>query len=69
MEAFVALDIPEIAPLFTAWSTLVDFTSTSTVSVRLIAVSSIVAETRVMGAVLPADGTNSRVAISAVIEA
>ena len=69
MEAFVALGVPEVAVFFTAWSALVDFASTSAVSVGLVAVSSIVAETRVVGAVLQADGANTRVAFFAVIEA
>lgn len=59
MEALMALGIPEVAPLFAAWSALVHFTSTSSVGIRLVAVGSIVTEARVVWAVLPADGANA----------
>lgn len=69
MEALVAFGVIESAPLLAAWTALVHFTSASAIGVRLVAVGSIVTEACVVGAVLPADGANSRVAILAVIEA
>ena len=69
MEAIVALGVEEVAPLLAAWATLVNFTSTSAISIRLVAVGSIVTEFRIVWAVLPANGTDSREAFLAVIEA
>ena len=69
MEAVVALGIPEVAPLLAAWAALVNLTSTSAIGIRLVAVGSIITETSVMRALLPADWTNSGVAILAVVEA
>jgi len=69
MEALVALGVVEVTPLLATWAALVNLTSTSAIGIRLVAVSSIVTEARVMWAVLPADGTDSREAFLAVIEA
>jgi len=69
MEAVVALGIPEVAPLLAAWAALMNLTSTSAIGIRLVAVGSIITETSVMRALLPADWTNSGVAILAVVEA
>ena len=59
MEALVALGVPEVAPLFAAWSALVHFSGTSSVGIRLVAVCTIVTEARVVWAVLPADRANA----------
>jgi len=58
MEVLVARGVPEGAPLFAALA-LVDLTGTSAVSVRLVAVSTVVTEASVVGAVLPADGADT----------
>jgi len=58
MEVCVTTRVPESTPLFAA-STLVDLTSTTAIGFRLVAVGSVITEASVMGAVLPADGTNS----------
>ena len=62
MESFVALGVPEGAVLL-AVSTLVNLTSSTTISIGLVAVSTIIMEVRVMRAVLPADRTDTGVAI------
>ena len=54
----MACRVPESAPLIAALA-LVDLTSTTAIGLRLIAVGAIVTEARVVGAVLPADGTNA----------
>ena len=69
MEAIVALWIPEVAPLFTARSTLVNLTSTSSIGIGLVTVGTIIAEACVMWAVLPAYWANTRESIFAVIKA
>ena len=61
MEVLVTRGVPEGAPLFAA-SALVHLTSTSTVSIGLVAVSAIIAEAGVRGAALPANGTDAIVA-------
>lgn len=65
MESVVALWIPESTPLF-ATSALVNLTGTATISIRLVAVSSIITEFRVLWAVLPANWTDSGVTVLAV---
>lgn len=65
VEVLVALGVPKGAPLFTS-SALVHLASSSAVSIRLIAVGTVVAEARVDWAVLPADGSNTLVASLAV---
>ena len=67
MEAWVALDVPEVSPFLTIWSTVVNLTGSSTVGIGLVAVGAIVAELLIMGAVLPANGTNTGVARVAVV--
>jgi hypothetical protein len=69
MEAFVALDVPEVAPLLAAWSALMDLTSASAIGIRLVAVGAIITETCVVWAVLPADWSDTAESILAVIEA
>ena len=59
MEVLVALGIVEVTPFFTAWSALMDLACTSAIGIRFVAVGSIVTETRVVRAVLPADWTNA----------
>ena len=59
MEVLVALGIVEVAPFFAAWSALMDFTCASAISIGFVAVGSIVTETRVVWAVLPADWTDA----------
>lgn len=59
MEVIVAFRVPKSAP-FLASIALVHLSSTSAIGIRLVAVGSIIAEARVVGAVLPADGTDSR---------
>ena len=58
MEVFVALGVPELAPLFTM-AALVNLASATPVGVRLVAIGTVIAESCVVGAVLPADGTNT----------
>ena len=69
MEAIVALGVPEVAPLFAVRSALMHLTGASTVGIGLVTVGTVVAETGVMRAILPADWANAREAIFAVIEA
>ena len=69
MEALVALGVVEVTPLLATWAALVNLTSTSAIGIRLVAVGSIVTEFRIVWAVLPANGTDSREAFLAVIEA
>jgi hypothetical protein len=65
MEIIMAFGIPQGTP-FLASSALMHLASTSAISIRLVAVGTIVAELFIVGAVLPADRTNARVAILAV---
>jgi hypothetical protein len=65
MEVRMALGVPKLAPLLTV-TTLVNLASATPVGVRLVAVGAVIAESSVVGAVLPADGANSRVAFLAV---
>ena len=63
METWVALDVPEVSPFLTVWSTVVNLTCTSSIGIGLVAVSTIVTECLILGAVLPADGAHTRVSI------
>lgn len=65
MEIIVAFGIPEGTP-FLALSELMHLASTSAVSIRLVAIGAIILEALIDGAVLPADGANTRVAILAI---
>ena len=65
MEVLVALGVPESTPLFAALA-LVHLTGTTTISIRLVAVCAIVAETCIVKAVLPADWADTRVSILTV---
>ena len=65
VEILVALGEPVIAKQFTV-SALVNLAGTTAIGIRLVAVSSIVTEAGVMGTVLPADWSNSRVALLTV---
>ena len=65
MEIIVAFGIPEGTP-FLASSAFVHLASTSAISIRLVAVVAIITEALISWAVLPADGSKSRVAILAV---
>ena len=58
MEVIVALGVPQRSPFFAA-NALVDLTSATTISIRLVAVSTVVTEATVMRAVLPADGADT----------
>ena len=69
MEAFVALGVPEVTPLLATRAALMDLTSTSTISIGLIAVCTVVTEFAIMGAVLPADWADTIKATLAVIKA
>ena len=69
MEAWVALDIPEVSPFLTVWSTVVNLTCSSSVGIRLVAVGSIITECFILGAVLPTDWAHTRVAIITVVVA
>ena len=60
VEVIVALRIEEVTPLFAVLSTVVNFTSTSTIGIRLVTVCSVVTEAALLWAVLPADWTNAR---------
>ena len=60
MEVIVALRIEEVTPLFAVLSAVVNFTSTSTIGIRLVTVCSVVTEAALLWAVLPADWTNAR---------
>ena len=62
MEAWVALDVPEVSPFLTVRSTVVNLTGTSSVGIGLVAVGSVVTECFILGAVLPADWAHTRVA-------
>ena len=61
VEAWVALDIPEVSPFLTVWSTVVNLTGSSSVGIGLVTVSTIVTECFILGAVLPAYRTHTRV--------
>jgi hypothetical protein len=65
VEAFMALGVPEGAPLL-AVATLVNLTGTTTVGIRLVAVGTVITEATVVRAVLPADGTDTGEAILTV---
>jgi hypothetical protein len=65
MEALVARGVPESAKLIAA-TALVDLTGTTTIGIRFVAVSAVITEATVLGAVLPADGTNTIVTCLAV---
>ena len=67
MEARVALDVPEVSPFLTVWSTVVNLTGSSTVGIGLVAVGTIVTELFTLGAVLPADGANTRITTITVV--
>jgi hypothetical protein len=67
MEVIVALGVPKDAKLLAAFA-LMYLSSASTVGIGLVAVSTIVTEFAVMGAVLPADRADSLEAILAVVE-
>ena len=69
METIMAFGVPEVAPLFAAWTALMYLTGTSSVGIRLVTVGTIVTELFTCGAVLPADWANTRETIFAVIEA
>ena len=69
MEARVALDVPEVSPFLTVWSTVVNLACTSSVGIGLVAVSTIVTECLILGAVLPADWAHTRVAFITVVVA
>lgn len=73
MEVIMAFGVPKGAP-FLASIALVHLSGTSAIGIRLVAVGSIIAEARVVRAVLPADGADSgesglavRVAESAIL--
>ena len=65
VEALVALGVPERAPLL-AVAALVHLAGTATISIRLVAVGTVIAEATVVRAVLPADGADSGEAILTV---
>ena len=67
MEARVALDVPEVSPFLTVWSTVVNLTGSSSVGIWLVAVGTIVTELFTCGAVLPADWANTRITITTVV--
>ena len=69
MEAWVALDVPEVSPFLTVRSTVVNLTGTSSVGIGLVAVGSVVTECFILGAVLPADWAHTRVAFITVVVA
>ena len=69
VETVVAFRVPESSPFLAVRSTLVHLASTTAVSVRLVAVGTVVTEALVVGAVLPADRTDARVASLARSEA
>ena len=68
MEIIVTLGVPKGAPLLAAFA-LMHLSSASTIGIGLVAVSTIVTEFTVFGAVLPADGADSLEASLAVVEA
>ena len=45
METIMALGVPEVAPLFAAWTALMYLTGTSSVGIRLVTVGTVVTET------------------------
>jgi len=59
MEALMASWVPKGSPLFTAMQ-LVDLACTSAIGIGLVAISTIVTELLIAGAVLPADGADTR---------
>ena len=61
----MARGVPERAPLFAALA-LMNLTGSTAVSIRLVAVCTVVAEADVAWAVLPADWANTAVAFLAV---
>ena len=65
MEAFMAVGVPERAPLFAALA-LMNLTGSTAVRIRLVAVGTIITEASVSWAVLPADWANTAVAVLAV---
>ena len=65
----MALGVPEVTPLLATRAALMDLTSTSTISIGLIAVCTVVTEFAIMGAVLPADWADTIKATLAVIKA
>ena len=65
----MALRVKELAPLFAAWTALVNLTCTSAIGIRFIAVSSVIAESFIMRTILPADRPDSSVSSLALIEA
>lgn len=58
MEFIVTFRVPKGAPFLTSIA-FVNLTGSSTISVRLVAVGTIVTESFIMRAVLPADGSDS----------
>ena len=65
MEIIVAFWIPKRSP-FLASSAFMDLASTSAISIRLVAVVTIITEALISRAVLPADGTETGVSIFTV---
>ena len=65
MELIVTFRVPKGAPFLTSVA-FVNLTSSSTICVRLVAVGTVVTELAIMGAVLPADGTNTGVVLLTV---
>jgi len=65
MEFLVTFGVPEGSPLLAA-NALVDLTCATAVSIRLVAVGAIVREAAIVGAILPADWADSRVALLTV---
>ena len=61
----MAFDVPEISILFTSEG-LVDLPGASTISIWLIAVSSVIPEFSIVGAILPADWADSGEAVLAI---
>ena len=65
MEAFLAFRIEHLTVVLAAIAG-VDLASTSTIGVRFVAVGTVITEARLLGAVLPANWSNSREAILTV---
>ena len=65
VEALVAFGVPERSPLL-AVAALVHLAGTATISIRLVAVGTVIAEASVVGTVLPADGSDARVTTLAI---
>ena len=65
MEVIMALGVPERAPFFAA-SALVHLTGSTAIGIRLIAVGTVITEASIVWAVLPADGSDTRVSTLAV---